>query len=217
VQAGPALACHLPGLAERLGLVCRTSEVTTVALTFDDGPHPLATPRVLAALDAHGAQATFFLVGEQVCRHPGLAAEIAAAGHTIGLHGNTHRCELWMTAAALRDDWARGRDAIHAATGGVPKLRRPPYGALSGLSLVLARRAGLATILWSRWARDWRARATPASITAAALGPRLTGGEIVLLHDADHYAAADCWRATVNALPSILRGIDAAGLRAAAL
>ena len=62
-----------------------------VGLTFDDGPHPQGTPATLDALSAAGATATFFLVGEQVARWPGLAAEIAAAGHEIGLHGYRHR------------------------------------------------------------------------------------------------------------------------------
>lgn len=217
LQIGPALGCHLPPLADRLRLTRRASDTSGVALTFDDGPHRLATPRVLAALDARRAPATFFLVGEQVRRYPDLAAEIAAAGHTIGLHGDTHRCELRLPAGALVEEWARGVDAIHAATGVIPVLRRPPYGAVSGLGLALARHAGMTTVLWSRWARDWRARATPASISADALGTRPAGGEIVLLHDADHYAAPECWRATVDALPGMLHAIEHAGLRAVAL
>lgn len=216
-QAAPALSCHLPALCDRLALDRRLNDLRTIALTFDDGPHPVATPRVLAALDAHRARATFFLVGEQVRRHPGVAREIAAAGHAIGLHGNTHRCELRLAPAALADDWARGRETIHAATGILPMMRRPPYGAVSGAGLVLARRIGLRTVLWSRWGRDWRAAATPQSVTAAVLRRGEPRGAIVLLHDADHYAAEGCWRATVGALPSMLDRIGQLGLRAVAL
>lgn len=217
VQCAPAIACHAPPVCDLLSLRRRLPPGPTVALTFDDGPHAEGTPRVLSLLDRHGARATFFLVGEQVHRLPSLAREIADAGHGIGLHGETHRCELRLTPAALAHDRARGLEAIHAATGVLPTIHRPPYGAGSGPGIVLARRAGLQTVLWSRWGRDWRAAATAESVIDDVTRSGPLDREIVLLHDADHYAAPGSWRSTVGALPRILERCAEQGLTTVAL
>lgn len=212
VQCAPAIACHASAVCDLLSLRRRLATAGTVALTFDDGPHPEGTADVLSILAAHDARATFFLVGEQVRRRPSLAREIADAGHGIGLHGETHRCELRLTPAALADDRARGLEAIHAATGVLPTIHRPPYGAGSGPGIVLARRAGLETVLWSRWGRDWRAAATAESVVDDVTRRGPLEREIVLLHDADHYAAPESFRSTVGALPRILERCAEQGL-----
>ena len=217
VQCGPALSCHVPPVSAVLSLRRRLRLGGAVALTFDDGPHPAGTPRVLATLARHEAPATFFLVGEQVRRHPSLAREIRDAGHSIGLHGDTHRCELRLTPAALAEDRARGLDAIHAATGVMPTIHRPPYGAASGPGIALARGAGLETVLWSRWGRDWRAAATGDSVLRDVTRKGSLDRAIVLLHDADHYAADESWRSTVAALPRILECCSEQGLDVVAL
>jgi peptidoglycan/xylan/chitin deacetylase (PgdA/CDA1 family) len=107
-------------------------ETAAVALTFDDGPDPDATPAVLEQLEAAGATATFFLVGEQVRAHPELAAEVAARGHVVGLHGFTHveHDEL----ADPRADLERGAATLADAAGRPPVLYRPPYGRFSAAS-----------------------------------------------------------------------------------
>lgn len=212
LHAGPALSPHLPTLSDRLGIRRRTPDPGTVALTFDDGPHPEATPRVLELLAGEGVVATFFLVGEQVRRQPGLCREIVDAGHAVGLHGDTHRSELRLTPWALAEDRRRGLAAIHGATDVMPVVHRPPYGAASAAGLALARRSGLETVLWSRWGRDWRRRASPGSVADDVLGDGLGDREIILLHDADHYGDAGCWRAMLGALPRILDGCGTAGL-----
>lgn len=179
------------------------SSGTGWALTFDDGPHPQGTPAALDALAAHGARATFFLVGEQVLRNPALAAEIVAAGHTLGLHCHRHRNLLRLAPWQVREDIARAAVAIEDATGVSPGLYRPPYGVLNATALRLAREHGRRTLLWSHWGLDWQARATPESIAA-----RVTGGagpgSVLLLHDADHYSAPGSWRRTALALPRVL-------------
>ncbi len=209
-HAAPALSCHVAALSDALGV--RRRVASGVALTFDDGPDRRATPLVLSALARAGARATFFLVGEQVRREPGLAREIAAAGHTIGLHGGSHRCELRLSPRALAADRAAGLDAITTATGVTPTLHRPPYGAASGAGLTLARRAGLETVLWSRWGRDWTRRATPESVVGRVLAAGPPAGDIILLHDSDRYGAEGCWRATVAGLPELLARLADAGL-----
>ena len=195
-----ALACVSERVAARHGVprTCRGG----VALTFDDGPHPQGTPAVLEVLAAHGVLATFFLVGEQVSRRPALAAEIAAAGHTVGLHGHRHRCQLRLTPRRIADDLERGADAIARATGVEPELHRPPYGIYSAAGLKLARRS-YRPVLWSRWGKDWRRFTTPGRIAARAAS-ELDDGDVILLHDADFYSAHDSWQHTVNALPLIL-------------
>jgi len=102
-----------------------------VALTFDDGPDPASTPKFLDALDDLGWHATFFMLGDMARRSPGLAADVAAAGHEVAVHGDTHRSQLRLTPGVVADDIARARDAVAAATGVAPLWFRRPYGTLS--------------------------------------------------------------------------------------
>jgi peptidoglycan-N-acetylglucosamine deacetylase len=187
-----------------------------VALTFDDGPHPEGTPAVLEALDRSAARATFFLVGEQVERFPEVAAEITRRGHEVGLHGHRHQLLLRRAPSSLAKELQRAAAAIAAATGQAPAFYRPPYGIFSAGALAVVRRGGWKPMLWSRWGRDWSRRASPGSIArraAAGVGP----GDVVLLHDADHYSAYGSWRKTAAALPSILEETAAAGVRSVTL
>jgi peptidoglycan/xylan/chitin deacetylase (PgdA/CDA1 family) len=211
LHAGPALCAWSPALRRALGVRNRVADHRAVALTFDDGPHAQGTPATLAALDERGVRATFFLVGEQVRREPALAAEIVAAGHEVGVHGDRHRNLLRLTPTQVRDDLVRAETTISRATGRTPRLYRPPYGVLTGAGLVHARRLGWEPLLWTRWGRDWRARATPASIASEAAA-HLGGGEVILLHDADHYSAPGSWQRTVAALSRLLDSIEHAGL-----
>jgi peptidoglycan/xylan/chitin deacetylase (PgdA/CDA1 family) len=205
----PAAAPILPPLAELFGIPLRLPRGRGVAVTFDDGPHPAGTPAVLAELDRQGLRATFYLVGEQVAKLPALAAEIAAAGHEIGIHGFRHTLLLRRSPASLRDDLDRAGAVIGEATGVSSFSYRPPYGvfSLAGLRLANARWSPL---LWSHWGRDWEKRATPTSIAALAtreLGP----GAVILLHDSDAYSVEESWRQTVAALPAVLDAALATG------
>jgi peptidoglycan-N-acetylglucosamine deacetylase len=173
-------------------------------LTFDDGPHPDGTAAILEILAQAGSQATFFLVGEQVQRRPALAARIASAGHTIALHCHRHRLQLRLSRTQLADDLGRAQAAIEDATGVSPRLHRPPYGVYSTAGLEVARAAGLRPLLWSRWGKDWRRFTTPRRIAARATR-ELSGGDVILLHDADFYSSRGSHRRTVEALPMIMR------------
>jgi peptidoglycan-N-acetylglucosamine deacetylase len=205
-HALPALAPLVPGLADGLGIRRRLGRTDAVAITFDDGPHPQGTEAVLEVLEREDAVATFFLVGEQVRRNPGLAAEIAAAGHAVQLHGERHRNQLRLTGGQIRDDLRRGEESIREATRAAPRLYRPPYGIFSALGLRIVRRSPWEPMLWSRWGRDWSGRASADSVATLATRD-LHGGEVVLLHDADHYSDPGCWRATAEALPRIIEAI----------
>jgi peptidoglycan-N-acetylglucosamine deacetylase len=215
-HAGPALASIVPAVGRRLPVVLREEGVESVALTFDDGPHPQGTPRVLEILRDANQQATFFLAGEQVEQRPALAAEIVAAGHRVELHCHRHRNQLRLTPKMLLDDAERGRAAIEEASGQAIADYRPPYGIFSGAGLKAIRERGWRPVLWSQWGRDWTRRATAESISRKATD-RIRPGDIVLLHDADFYSARNSWERTASALPRILDELGMRGLKSSVL
>jgi peptidoglycan-N-acetylglucosamine deacetylase len=194
-----------------LGVEDRVSSAGGYALTFDDGPHAQGTPAVLEILARERAHATFFLVGEQVLRNPGLALEIVQAGHTLGVHCHRHRNLLRLTPRQAREDLARAHDSIVVHSGREPLLYRPPYGVLNATALRYARARGWRTLLWSHWGRDWEPRATPTTI-AARVSDDAGEGAVLLLHDADDYSALGSWRRTAQALPRVLATLAARGL-----
>jgi peptidoglycan/xylan/chitin deacetylase (PgdA/CDA1 family) len=211
VRCAPALAPRVPLVAHAYGLARRLELPGAVALTFDDGPHPKGTSAVLEILRERDAVATFFVVGEQVRRTGALIDEIRAAGHAVALHGDRHRTLLRLAAGPLRQDLDRLAETLGGATAPV---HRAPYGIYTRSAIAEVLRRGWEPLLWSRWGRDWRARATPASVVAE-VGSDLSAGDVLLLHDADEYSAAGSWRTTVAALPAVLDVIAAAGLRTA--
>lgn len=212
--ATPALAPVVPWVAAALRLPRRSALPGTVAITFDDGPHARGTPAVLEALGAAGVHATFFLIGEQVRRAPMLAAELAAAGHVVAVHGDRHRNLLRLTPRALTDDLDRAAATIADATGTAPSLHRAPYGIYSPAALFVVRARGWTPLLWSRWGGDWRRDATAASV-ASTVADGACEGDVLLLHDSDHYSAPGSWRATAAALPAVLAAVAEMGLRVA--
>jgi Predicted xylanase/chitin deacetylase len=207
----PATAAVFPGVALAFGIPTRTPDGGGVLLSFDDGPHTEGTPAVLAELDRAGAHAVFFVCGEQVERHPEVVREVIAAGHELGLHGYRHQTRRQWNRRLLTDDTRRAIDAIGVATGSSPRLYRPPHGVFSLPGLRVIRGLGLEPLLWSTWGRDWEARATPSSIARHATA-RIAAGDVILLHDADHYGARGSWRSTVSALPLIFGALERAGL-----
>ncbi len=196
------LAPHVPRAARALGIQRTVSG--GVALTFDDGPHPEGTPAVLEVLEQAGIEATFFLVGEQVDRRPALAAEIAARGHVVALHGYRHRPQPALSRRAVDEDLARGAAAIAEAAGIEPVWHRPPYGLYSPAGLEAARARSLKPLLWSRWGKDWRRLTTPERIAGRALRD-LGAGDVILLHDADFYSSKGSHERTAEALKLIVR------------
>ena len=193
-----------------LGLADHVADSQTVALTFDDGPHAEGTPRVLDFLSERRLRATFFLVGEQVVRRPGLASEIASRGHEIGLHGYEHRTLLRLNGRELSEDLKRAVHVISSATGKVPDLYRPPRGIFTYRGLRVVHHLGWHPVLWAADGRDWRSSATPDSI-CGRIAERLRGGEVILLHDSDYYGSLGSWQNTVAALPLIISALEAKG------
>lgn len=182
-----------------------------VALTLDDGPDRRSTPAFLDLLHDHGVRATFFLLGRMLQTNPEVGRQIAAAGHEIAVHGWDHRPAPLYGPAAAYDGLARTCDLIGEVTGSRPGWYRPPYGVLSASVLWAAGRLDLTPVLWTAWGRDWRARATPESVTATVTR-RLDDGGTILLHDSDCTSAAGSWRATLAALPDIIGHVRSQGL-----
>jgi peptidoglycan/xylan/chitin deacetylase (PgdA/CDA1 family) len=201
---GPVRRAAFPGLAGR-------GDPGHVALTFDDGPDPAATPRFAEVLADRGVRATFFLLGHMAARSPGLVADLAAAGHEIGVHGWDHRYLTLRGPRSTGEDLRRAADLIGAAAGGRPRLFRPPYGVLTGGALTAARHLGLTPVLWGAWGREWTAGSTPESVLAT-LTAGLHGGVTLLLHDSDCTSPAGSWRAALGALPPLLDECAGRGL-----
>lgn len=155
-----------------------------IALTFDDGPDPVATPKVLQVLARHGVRATFFVIGERAARYPEVVAAIAQAGHQIESHSHRHS---WWTAFTPRTRLAaellQAQAAIASASGRAPRWLRPPIGILSPEIVAAAERVGLRLCAWSCKARDGLAR-TSVESALARLCAGLHPGAILLLHDA---------------------------------
>jgi peptidoglycan-N-acetylglucosamine deacetylase len=165
----------------------RLDDASSLAITFDDGPNPAATPRVLEILLKYNATATFFLIGQRVRAFPGLAREIASRGHGIGNHTETHPSLTFLTAGRISDELQRCDDAIMAATGKSPRWMRPPFGYRSPLlDSIVRRRGGAGVAMWNVAARDWRTHSAEPVIQRLH---RARGGDIVLLHDGDHRVA----------------------------
>jgi peptidoglycan/xylan/chitin deacetylase (PgdA/CDA1 family) len=154
-----------------------TSE-PAVALTFDDGPDPRWTPRVLEVLERHRARATFFMLGAAAAAHPGLVRRVADLGHAIGNHSWDHRAFPKISSAARRRQ-IEACEAVLAPFGA--RLLRPPYGALSPAVVIGARRLRYEVVKWNVDVGDWW-RDDPQGMTQD-LVRRMRPGSIVVLHD----------------------------------
>jgi peptidoglycan/xylan/chitin deacetylase (PgdA/CDA1 family) len=184
------------------------TDTGAVALTFDDGPGP-DTEALLDTLSARGLRAAFFVVGQQVQRHPSVARRIVAEGHEIGNHSFSHPMFLSQSPRATRDELARAQRTIEDVTGVRVSFARPPYGIRTPAYFAAARGLGLRVVQWSVAGFDWKP-VTPDRVASHVLrGAR--PGAIVLLHDADSEGKRDR-RATVESIPMIADGVRVRGL-----
>ena len=152
-----------------------------VALTYDDGPGT-STRAVLELLESHGAEATFFMVGSEVERDPGLAREVAARGHEIGSHSMHHLDHAEVSPEQAVADMLGGAEAIANVLGFEPHLYRAPYGRFVPATLAEAEQQGWTCVHWSALGNDWESDATSRTVADRIL-PGLEPGAIVLLHD----------------------------------
>jgi len=199
---GPALA--------RLPLSLETRNL--VALTFDDGPDPDITPRVLDALDQAGARATFFCIGERVLRHPQLTREILVRGHAVENHSHTHSplAGFWGPGRWQRDI-ADAQRAISDATGVEPVFFRPPFGVRTPLLEPALAALGVHCAMWSSRAFD--TLSDDAEDVLRRLQPSVRAGSIVLLHDGIALLRRCGSRVVLDVLPRLLQALAHRGLR----
>ncbi|MGH9770992.1 MAG: polysaccharide deacetylase family protein [Candidatus Acidiferrales bacterium] len=190
----------------------RTGDTSAMALTFDDGPNPAVTPALLDLLDRHHAKATFFLIGQRVRAFPDLAKEIAARGHVVGNHTDTHPGLVFLSSRRITAEFDRCDDALALAVGHRAQWLRPPYGFRGPqLDAIVRRRSGGArVVMWSIAAWDWKPQPAEPVITRLR---RAHGGDIVLLHDGDHRAREGDRGHTVMALAYCLPRWKDEGLR----
>ena len=155
-----------------------------VLLTFDDGPDPETTPRVLELLARYHVRALFFIVGNRIHRAPGVLPQIVAQGHLVGNHSFSHEGTLGIPFSRYCDDLERCQGLIEGHTGCVPRFFRPPYGRIAPAALRAARRTGLQTICWSAEGGEFGHSSTrPWNVIAERLCSCVRGRDIVLLHD----------------------------------
>ena len=192
-------------------LPLRSSGDPIVALTFDDGPNPEATPRILDALAATGTVATFFLLGRHVERWPALAERLAAEGHVVGNHGWFHRKLHTQLPASVRRDLELGTAAIVGATGVRPAVFRAPHGFRAPWVTRIARSLGQRTIGWSLGVWDSALPGVDAIVERTVSGTR--PGSILLLHDGDGYDASGDRTQTAAAVPRIIDALKARDYR----
>jgi peptidoglycan-N-acetylglucosamine deacetylase len=191
--------------------VRRTSDPRTIALTFDDGPNPAATPALLDLLDRHEVRATFFLIGRFVRKCPALAADIVSRGHLVANHTETHPNLGLLSPRKIADELSRCREAIATATGRDAAWMRPPFGFRGPQLHRAVRRAGFAGVaMWSLWLWDWYPQ--PAERIIRRLR-RASGGDIVLLHDGDYRALGGDRLHSVQALAHWLPRWKDSGLK----
>ncbi len=152
-----------------------------IALTFDDGPHPHLTHRILEILAQYDIKATFFMVGVNVENYPEAAREVLAAGHEVGNHTYSHSHMLHLSAEACADEMSRCEDALEELCEYRPHLFRPPEGALTDNVKHCSDVGDYALILWSLDTRDWEDK-NAAHITERVLSS-VCAGDIILMHD----------------------------------
>jgi peptidoglycan/xylan/chitin deacetylase (PgdA/CDA1 family) len=175
-----------------------------IAITFDDGPHPQNTPRLLDILAQRNIKATFYVIGRSVDLHPGVLRRTVAEGHEIGNHSHTHRLLSKLSDGEVRQEMQRCQDAIGRAAGVRPRTMRPPYGGLLQRQRELVHAEfGYPTILWSVDPLDWK-RPGP-SVVASRIISGTTAGGIVLAHDLHSQ--------TVDAMPAALDGLLKRGFK----
>ncbi len=182
-----------------------------IALTFDDGPDPLYTPRILDILQEKEAQATFFLIGKHAEAYPSIVRRIAAEGHEIGNHTYSHRNLYGLDETNTWGEIAKADEAISNIIGSKIYLFRPPRGMYSQSTLRFAHQLQYTTVLWSISSRDWAEIST--GNVARNILRNTVGGDILLFHDSGSIiGTSGGYRYnTVNALPTIIDGLRAQG------
>lgn len=189
-----------------------SSPRNAIALSFDDGPDPEVTPRVLDLLDAAQVKATFFVIGTRVLAHPALARDIVRRGHALENHSARHRHTFSVSGPrAMRREIVGGQHAIADTVGVEPRCFRAPAGLRNPFLDPLLQQLGLQLVSWTRRGFDTR-EADPARVSARLLD-QLAARDILLLHDGHSAGAQDGRPVVLEALPRVLDAIARASLQ----
>lgn len=161
-----------------------------IAFTFDDGPDPQYTPRLLDLLHKHGVKATFFVLGSKAEQYPELIRRMYREGHQIGIHNYKHVTNWMMTPKRVRNKQVdRTADIIEQITGERPQCYRPPWGCVNLGDLLLLRKS-YRIVLWSVMAWDWKAYSEASKLQRILL-KNIKPGSVILLHDSGDTLGAD--------------------------
>jgi peptidoglycan/xylan/chitin deacetylase (PgdA/CDA1 family) len=202
----PAIAAAAAGVVAYGGMypraqlfgptVCRTNSPRKLAITFDDGPNPAITPKLLDLLDRYKAAATFFLIGRYIRECPELVSEISSRGHVVGNHTESHPNLFWKNPSEIRVELRLTHSAIKNALGAPPKWFRPPFGFRNPWLAAETRELSMRVVMWTLLPGDWRApsaewlirRLQPIATRAQRALAHASGtGEILCLHDGSHH------------------------------
>ncbi|MBD3245568.1 MAG: polysaccharide deacetylase family protein [Candidatus Omnitrophica bacterium] len=185
-----------------------------VALTFDDGPHPEYTPRLLDVLARYEVRASFFLVGRRAARYSALVRRIAQQGHEIGNHTYSHPVSPILNYRAMRGEVADAHKAIADITGTEPRYFRPTWALWDWFHAAMersVRELGYISVRWSKSSYDWMG--VPFLMRRSLLGGEVSPGDIFLLHDGAEKSLWGKRDSTISILPALVRSIRACGLR----
>jgi len=184
-----------------------------LALTFDDGPNPAATPQLLEVLARHSIRATFFLIGNFVRLEPALTREIAAAGHVIGNHTMTHPFLPRYSSARIHSELAGCNAALEQTLGRKITLFRPPHGGRSPAVFRAAASLGLQTVQWNLIVGDWSAASSATIISRLEKGiarhRRSGSGTNIVLHDGGQAGLGQPRLKTVEAVENLFYSLAA--------
>jgi len=204
---GFAYAARWPGSRVFGDALIAPARPGELALTFDDGPNPAWTPRLLEMLAAHEIRATFFLLGGYAQAEPELVRRIVAAGHVVGNHSWSHPDLALASRARIREELTRTREMLEQITGVSVRYFRPPYGSRRPATLEIAREMGMTPVLWNAMTTDWSE--TSGELIAERLGAKIDritrrGRAVnIVLHDGGHLAK-QVYRAPSMAAAQIL-------------
>ncbi|HTW65353.1 MAG TPA: polysaccharide deacetylase family protein [Bryobacteraceae bacterium] len=208
--AGLTYAVRVPSCSWLAPSVSRgPSARRSIALTFDDGPSE-STPELLELLARHRAPSTFFQIGANVRRLPQIAREVAAAGHDIGNHTETHPLLALKSGGFIYSELARAQESIEHATGFHPRYFRAPYGVRWFGLRTAQRRLALNGVMWSTIALDWK-RQTPAVVSRLLAGA--APGAILCLHDGRNLNHRPDIGVTLQAMRELLPKLSELGFR----
>jgi peptidoglycan-N-acetylglucosamine deacetylase len=189
--------------------------VSAYSLTFDDGPDPVWTPRVLDRLRHEGVRSTFFVMAERASANPALIDQMHSDGHEVEHHCVRHVRHSELEESALGEDTGTGVRALREL-GAQVRRWRPPWGVVTEATCRVAGEHGLEVVRWSADTEDWRG--DPAAHMHARVTTAIGAGSVVLLHDGIGPGArrTGC-RETVELIPRLVETLSARGLRAVPL